>query len=381
MGKAEGTWKKIVKVTKSLPNSWIVDVYAGEEYGTIFAGRVGVDDRKLFAFVIPSGDEQGVHLRSVDPAVTGDSARFAPSRVFLVTRSNWVRLLPQGEAPSDEALRALVLESHRLTQMRSEGVAPRNEHGDVYAALAKALEAATDEERPPPPFHAGGPMAKLTGSGSVSVAVACAEHVASLVPVGERKGYDRALALARKAVEAAPARKGLVALQDPLENIVGARAKGSHALRAAHSAAAAAALLCRGSADTVWKNTARAAEHAVHALQEKGDPAAVREFIRLLDDWILVAEIVGIDPELGGKAEKNKKEHQQSPRVLWRASNEKGYPVAWLVRFQDGSYGLRHKVGPRCRWDTGARDDVLASVPDAAFERAVAFALDRDGGR
>jgi hypothetical protein len=204
MGKVEGTWKKIVKITKSLQNSWIVDVHAGEEYGTIFAGRVGVDDRKLFAFVIPLGDEQGVHLRSVDPEVTSDSARFAPSRVFLVTRSNWVRLLPQGKA------------------------------------------------------------------------------------------------------------------------------------------------LCRGSADMVWKNTVRAAEHAVHALQEKGDPAAVREFIRLLDDWILVAEIVGLD------------------RMLWRASNEKG---------------LRHKVGPRYRWITGSRDDVLASVPDVSFERAVASALEREASR
>jgi hypothetical protein len=52
-----------------------------------------------------------------------------------------------------------------------------------------------------------------------------------------------------------------------------------------------------------------------------------------------------------------------------------------LVRFEGGGHGLRRKLGARYAWLKGSKDDVLASVPDIDFERAVKTALAREAAR
>jgi hypothetical protein len=143
---------------------------------------------------------------------------------------------------------------------------------------------------------------------------------------------------------------------------------------AARRTAGAAASLCWNKPDMVWTNAALAAERAVQALQGRRDPAIVRAYIVALDDRILLDELSGIDEEFDAK----RKASKGVARVLWRGTNEKGLPSAWLVRLGKGSYGLRHKAGTRFVWVTGSRDDVIASVPDAAFEGAAKIAIDRD---
>jgi hypothetical protein len=197
--------------------------------------------------------------------------------------------------------------------------------------------------------------------------------VRGLVPDAQRDEYDRVLAAARRApdvvraVQAQPTdREPLYELCRTLEKAAKWRSGDARALGAARRAAGGALSLAYNKLDMVGQNASHAAERAVQALREAGDGASVRGFIEALDDWILLEEILAIDPDVSVR------------RVLWRATNEKGFAASWLVRFEDDRYGLGHKVKSRFVWIRGSRDDVLASVPDRSFQLAVAFAFERD---
>jgi hypothetical protein len=328
--------------------------------GAVPAFRIGANVSRLFAFSVREGEHAGVYLRSLDPKVTADP-RFFPCR-GLGWPTNWVRLSLQDAGLAGDELGALVVESHRLTLTRNEGVPPRTAYGDVHRILMSALDAASPEERPPPPYHAGGPTPKLPLAAALRIAIACAEHVAKLVPDPQRDEYERVLALTRKVLDPAVPRSSYT-----LAEVSISRSTEARALHVARRAAYCAMQL-RSKPDEVGGNAELTAEYAVQALHEAGDTAAVRAFLETLDDWILVAELQSVDAEMGAGVR----------RVLWRAANEKGFAAAWLVRFDDGSYGLRHKVKTRFAWFRGSRDDVLASVPDASFDPAVRIALDRD---
>jgi hypothetical protein len=67
--------------------------------------------------------------------------------------------------------------------------------------------------------------------------------------------------------------------------------------------------------------------------------------------------------------------------VVWKKVSQicdRRMPALWLVRFEDGGHGLRRKMGARYTWLKGSKEDVLASVPDIDFERAVKTALARE---
>jgi hypothetical protein len=378
-------WETVATVAAALPNAVRFSLSSHFEFtlrakldvgdslhAPASAFRIGANDSRLFTFALHEGNHAGVYLRSLDPKLGADPRFSACSGVGGVP-TNWVRLSRWEAGLTGEELYGLLVESHRLTLTRNEGVPPRTAFGDVHAILLKALNTAAAEERPTPPFHAGGPMPKLPGAGAFRVAIACGEHVAKLVPEAQRDEYDRVLAAARRApdvvraVDAQPTdREPLYEYWRTLEKAAKSRPKDALAVRAARRAAGAALSLAMGKPDMVGQNALLAAERAVQALHEAGDGAGVRAFIEALDDWILVEEILSIDPDVSVR------------RVLWRAANEKGFAAAWLVRFEDDSYGLRHKVKSRFVWVRGSRDDVLASVPDRGFQLAVAFAFERD---
>jgi hypothetical protein len=244
---------------------------------------------------------------------------------------------------------------------------------DLYPILSRALAAADPSERPEPPYHAGGPMPKLSALAALDIAIWSAEHVAALAPAAQKAEIQRVLALAHDVAREPPARPKMAyteprfrALTTQLEEAARTRSKDSRSLGAARRTAGGAASLCKGKPDMVWPNAAYAAERAVQALREKGDRVAVRAYLAALDDRILAAELELIDADV------------KIARVLWRGSNEKGLPGLWLVKLANGTYGLRRKLGSRFTWLTGSRDDVVASVPDVDFERAVSIAMARE---
>jgi hypothetical protein len=378
-------WETVATVAAALPNAVRFTLTSPFEFtlrtkldlgdevrGAAPAFRIGANATRLFTFSLLEGKHAGVYLRSLDSKLAADP-RFSSCSGFAGNPTNWVRLSRWEAGIPDEELYGLLVESHRLTLTRNEGVPPRTEFGDVHSILLRALNTAAPEQRPPPPFHAGGPMPKVTGAGAYRVAIACAEHVRGLVPDAQRDEYDRVLAAARRAPVVVRAVQAQPTDHEPfyehcrtLEKAAKSRPTDARALGAARRAAGGALSLAYDKPDMVGQNASHAAERAVQALRETGDGASVRAFIEALDDWILLEEIRSIDPDVSVR------------RVLWRATNEKGFAAAWLVRFEDDSYGLRHKPKSRFMWIRGSRDDVLASVPDKSFQLAVAFAFERD---
>jgi len=360
-------WEKLAEICLALDR-------ATEIPRRIRGFTVGTNRMKTFAILSAEEATRGIHVRSIDPLVLAD-ARFEGSRIALSSgRSNWVRLR-WTLTPDWTEMRRLVAESHRLASMKNEGIRSKSEFGDLYPILAHALAVATPDDRPPAPHHAGGPMPSLPPAAALRIALWCAESVETLAPTNQHADVARVLALVREAAEAAahgssPSDVGSIrarAAAAKLRDASKTTAKDSRALGAARRAAGSASSWWSGKADMVWSGAALAAERAVQAFHETQQaPAMVRSFLVELDDRILLAELYALEPD-------------EAPlRILWRAANDKGAPAVWLALFAGGLYGLRRKVGARYAWVKGARDDVLASVPDGQFERAVSIAFARD---
>ncbi|MCP3100392.1 hypothetical protein LZ198_16100 [Myxococcus sp. K15C18031901] len=63
--------------------------------------------------------------------------------------------------------------------------------------------------------------------------------------------------------------------------------------------------------------------------------------------------------------------------VLWRQAGSQRRAQHFIARLEDGAWGLVTKIGHRWTWVRGARDEVLASVPDEYFEAATRAAMAR----
>jgi hypothetical protein len=102
---------------------------------------------------------------------------------------------------------------------------------------------------------------------------------------------------------------------------------------------------------------------AVIVARELGEdfvPRLDAELRRL--DAVTVCRQHDLDP--GGRIEE----------TLWRGTTGLA-PTHWLVRLDDGSFGLVAKLRGRWAWLAGSRDDVLASVPDALMPSAMEAVL------
>jgi hypothetical protein len=364
----EAAWQKLSDICTSLPQA--KHVVAAGNIRAFTVGK-GAGNTKLFAYLVTTQDERGIHVRSVDLRVLSDP-RFVMSRLFASGRgTNWVRLKWTGLEPNWAEIQRLVVASHGLVlNLKKKG--NRRARGTVYPILQRALDAADESERPTPPYHAGGPMPKLSGPAALRIALWSAEQVAPLAPADQREEVARVLSFVRYVASERNERvtRGPRGLRWPpteqLRDAAATQRGDSRALGAARRAAGGAASLCAGKPDRVWENAALAAERVVQALRERKDHAAVRAYLTALDDRLLVEELGALEGDV------------RVARVLWRGANAQGLPALWLVRLVDGSYRLRRKVGSRFTWLTGSRDDVMASVPDDAFERAVAIAMARE---
>lgn len=124
--------------------------------------------------------------------------------------------------------------------------------------------------------------------------------------------------------------------------------------------AALEALLC-AELDVTGKGARPAAMAAARRLGEDFLDELAAEILRL--EVVTLVERQGIDT--GGA---------EISGTLWRGST--GAKLShWIARLGDGRYALVGKTKGRWTWTAGERDDVLATVPDALMESAVAAVL------
>jgi hypothetical protein len=113
-----------------------------------------------------------------------------------------------------------------------------------------------------------------------------------------------------------------------------------------------------------------AAVAAVDLLLQAGGDAAVRSFLEDLD-----AELRRLDV-VHALAVRKKKASSPITHAIHRAVDDSGTPALWLARLENGALGLLGKQQRFWIWSEGGRDEILATIPDEHFERAVMAAKD-----
>lgn len=234
--------------------------------------------------------------------------------------------------------------------------------GNAHAAFVAALRAAPIEALPPGPYHRGGAAPSLGGGGTVALALFLARAVEHTVPAKDRRQFDAVVTLASEALAA-----GRGEVSKALEQAAGKDAKVPQL-----SIARAAAVEARGwyrRPDLVGTSLRAVAPKAVNVLLEADGVDAVRAMLVAMDDAIMRLCVSW------ALSSKNKTPTRPIARGVWfntiKVSSSGARQGLWLGQMDDGRYGLLSKVGPRWTWTEGARDDVLATVPDVLFEEAV----------
>jgi hypothetical protein len=226
---------------------------------------------------------------------------------------------------------------------------------NAHSVFVFAWRAALPDARPIGAVHRGEPEPLIGARNTVGLVIWCARRVAHLVPKSEKKAFDRLLVLAMTAVAAGRSNAPLHAAVE--------RASSKGAMSLARSACMEArASLERP--DMTGIAARPAAARAVSVLLEAEGKDAVRSFLRDLDEELRRLDVV--------HAVDGRKKSPSRPivRAIHRAA-EDGKVVLWLAALEGGQLGLLSKQGRLWTWSEGSRDDVLAMIPDAHFERAV----------
>lgn len=273
-----------------------------------------------------------------------------PAKSLDVRDGEAWRPIPYSELP--ENLNAVIEASVRVSRARRIKTADAMK---PHPILKGAIEKARDEEKPSEPIHLGkGPQPVCPSLAAAALTVWMAEHALGVShPADEAAARD---VLALVADGAATYATLLKASTDQRTD--------SAAMGVARRAAGAAATLKKGKHDVVWVHAKGAAGRVVALLRDASDdPELVTAFIRELDRRILVAEMAS-SAVRNAKAEA----HFEVARVLWRG------PDLFVGQLPDERFALVGKLGAKGKWTLvlGTRDDVLASVPDFAFEDATA---------
>jgi hypothetical protein len=226
---------------------------------------------------------------------------------------------------------------------------------NAHVVLAYAWRAAPADARPTGAVHRGEPEPLIGAKNSVRLVVYLARRVAHLVPRAEKKDFDRLLQLAVTAVAAGRSNAPLHAAIDR------ASKEGPASLARSACIEARAALSHPEMAGIAARP---AGVRAVGVLLEAEGKDAVRRFLGDLDE-----ELRRLDVAHAVEVRK-KAPSRLLVRAIHRAA-EKGKVVLWLAELEGGQLGLLSKQGRLWTWSEGGRDEILATIPDAHFERAV----------
>jgi len=236
----------------------------------------------------------------------------------------------------------------------------------IHPILGEAMRAAPEEAWPRPAHRGDGPVPQLSGRDQLALALGLCERAAPLV-AGERAPFDEAVAGARAYADGKLGRdayRQLSALADRLRD----RRPREEPYEVARGAVAAARSLAKGgaSANDVQKFTRLAAAALVKALGSDGD--AVAALLDALDRAIVTRELAAL------MAERAVTPGAPVVEVHYRGRGDAAkVPGLFLVALEGaGCYGLFVKLKTRWQWLEGGRDEVMASVPDAHFDRAAA---------
>ena len=224
---------------------------------------------------------------------------------------------------------------------------------NAHGVLAAAWRTAPVEARPTGDVHRGEPEPHIGARNTVRLVVWLARRVAHLVPKGERKAFDRRLALAATAVAAG---RPSAALD---EGILRGPSVGPASLARSACIEARASLTRPDMAGIAARP---AAVRAVQLLVDADGPEAVRTLLAALDEELRRLDVTHA-LELWRRTPSRPVE-----RAILRAEAD-GTVVLWLAELEGGRLGLLSRE--HGTWLEGACDEVLASVPDAHFERAV----------
>jgi hypothetical protein len=226
---------------------------------------------------------------------------------------------------------------------------------DAHEILAHAWRAAPGDARPTETVHRGEPPPVIGEKSTVRAAIFLARRVAHLVPRAEKKAFDRLLQLAVTAIAAG---RPNAALQTAIE---GAPNVGAMSIARLACFEARATLTQPGMAGVAARP---AAARTVALLLEADGPELVRRFLGDLDEELRRLDVMHA---LEARA---KSSSRPIARAIHRAA-EDGTVVLWLAELDGGMLGLLFKQGRSWTWSEGGRDEILAMIPDAHFERAV----------
>lgn len=221
------------------------------------------------------------------------------------------------------------------------------------------MDQAEDDEQPPEPAHLGGETPTCSGVSAVKLAVWMAERALTLSKPADAKEAKKLIARVKKP---RPEDAGLLRGY----GLVGS--DDSPATQIARFAVRGARSLAEGRDDSTWVATAAASARMVPIVRDA--EASVMEFLRELDRRILAEEMVTAAAR-----------HAKAPadfdiaRVHWRG------PDLFLGQMSGSRdrFALVGKLGKTWSLLTGTRDEMLASVPDVAFEEATRAFLDTKG--
>jgi hypothetical protein len=215
------------------------------------------------------------------------------------------------EADRGRMEQALQRAAQRRAELQERELQRRSQRALVHHVLRKALHLVPREERPAPPFHAGGPPPRLNADQNAEL---------GRWITGETQRRTRR----------SPRRR---AGADTIKTLVGS---------------------------------------AMELLMEEQPEEEVRAFLLELDQVMMRLELVArIERALPSPAavEASRQLEQVVPRVLYRGVDERGHVQAWLLGVGRG-HGLFCQVKGAWIWVEGTFDEVVASMPDHWFEGA-----------
>jgi hypothetical protein len=209
--------------------------------------------------------------------------------------------------------------------------------------------------------HRGEPEPFIGARNTVRLVVFFARRVEHLVPKAAKKEFDRLVGLAEKAVTAGRAGPSVGQAIDraPMEGPV-----------AIARSACVEARTTLSRPDMAGGAARPAGVKTVGILLEAEGKDAVRTFLADVDEELRRLDVA--------HALDLKKKTPTSPivRAVHRGA-EKGKVVLWLAELENSQLGLLSKQGVRWAWNEGGRDEILATIPDVHFERAVMAAKGR----
>lgn len=236
-------------------------------------------------------------------------------------------------------------------------------YDNAHHLLIHALTVTASELHPARPFHGGGPQPKIDAAGYVAAALWLADRADPFVDPRDRESFDGWVELARRHVAFG---SDDTSLRPTLYQAIAATATRiplKIGVWAAHEAANCAfrPIYAGGAARPSARQFAK-------LLVKRGSGDSVRAYLHDLDSLCVHLEA---DTMVRG--------HSLSPsarpdRSVWRGiTNDRA--SHWLLKLVDGNFALIGKIGSRWTLTEGARDYVLAHIPDAQLDAAVAAAM------